>query len=276
MDKELSRIREIVRTRVISMVDKLRKERNLKEERKSAALILALLKALDGKQVDKLTAIPADVDRFLVNLAIGGPAICSYRLMKDESAAHELSEKFVNLFNKPESMAILDAVYPNEGFYYDSVARYCAAGNLQAVLDEYAFVLGETGATLGKRMQEGFVDTASIPIESRESFLDDKPKPRIRCHFAVGYYNAKISEQAVQRTENIRNSFNSPFRPFVLATTSIGQEGLDFHNYSRKVMHWNLPSNPIDLEQREGRINRYMCHAIRQLRDIVAERFSAS
>jgi hypothetical protein len=29
-------------------------------------------------------------------------------------------------------------------------------------------------------------------------------------------------------------------------------------------MHWNLPHNPIDLEQREGRINRYKCLAIRQ------------
>ena len=29
-------------------------------------------------------------------------------------------------------------------------------------------------------------------------------------------------------------------------------------------MHWNLPSNPIDLEQREGRINRFECLAIRQ------------
>ena len=29
-------------------------------------------------------------------------------------------------------------------------------------------------------------------------------------------------------------------------------------------MHWNLPGNPIDLEQREGRVNRYKCHAIRQ------------
>lgn len=29
-------------------------------------------------------------------------------------------------------------------------------------------------------------------------------------------------------------------------------------------MHWNLPSNPIDLEQREERINRFKCHAIRQ------------
>ena len=29
-------------------------------------------------------------------------------------------------------------------------------------------------------------------------------------------------------------------------------------------MHWNLPSNPVDLEQREGRINRYKCLAVRQ------------
>jgi hypothetical protein len=49
-----------------------------------------------------------------------------------------------------------------------------------------------------------------------------------------------------------------------LATTSIGQEGLDFHLYCRKIMHWNLPANPIDLEQREGRINRYKCLAVRQ------------
>ena len=58
--------------------------------------------------------------------------------------------------------------------------------------------------------------------------------------------------------------FRSPFRPFVLATTSIGQEGLDFHSYCRRVVHWNLPSNPIDLEQREGRINRYKGLVIRQ------------
>ena len=79
-------------------------------------------------------------------------------------------------------------------------------------------------------------------------------------------HNIKHNEGSnnVSIDNNVRNAFNSPFRPFVLATTSVGQEGLDFHLYSRKVVHWNLPSNPIDLEQREGRINRYLCHAIRQ------------
>src|SRR5262249_43302309 len=45
---------------------------------------------------------------------------------------------------------------------------------------------------------------------------------------------------------------------------SVGQEGLDFHLYCRDVLHWNLPSNPVDLEQREGRVNRRDCLAVRE------------
>ena len=59
-------------------------------------------------------------------------------------------------------------------------------------------------------------------------------------------------------------AFNSPFWPFVLATTSIGQEGIDFHWWCHSVIHWNLPGNPVDFEQREGRVDRYKGHAIRK------------
>ena len=66
------------------------------------------------------------------------------------------------------------------------------------------------------------------------------------------------------RKEQVRDAFNSPFWPFVLASTSVGQEGLDFHRYCHSIVHWNLPSNPVDLEQREGRIHRYKGHALRK------------
>jgi hypothetical protein len=62
----------------------------------------------------------------------------------------------------------------------------------------------------------------------------------------------------------LRRAFNSPFWPFVLCSTSVGQEGLDFHLYCHAVVHWNLPSNPVDLEQREGRVHRYKGHAVRK------------
>ena len=91
-----------------------------------------------------------------------------------------------------------------------------------------------------------------------------RPGNRMRTHYGAGFSKGDSTDKTIARKDNLRNAFNSPFWPFVLASTSIGQEGLDFHLYCRKIMHWNLPSNPIDLEQREGRINRFKCLAIRQ------------
>jgi len=71
-------------------------------------------------------------------------------------------------------------------------------------------------------------------------------------------------EGVAARREAVLAAFNSPFRPFVLASTSVGQEGLDFHTWCHAVVHWNLPSNPVDLEQREGRVHRFKGHAIRK------------
>jgi len=158
--------------------------------------------------------------------------------------------------------------------------------NLQAVLDEYAHMLlegydfsqrdrKERNSVLIKDMIRTLkTHTASYNVDTYQHFSDNikyskkisrkERYMRMRSSYAVGFYDTKSEGKSVQRKDNIRLSFNSPFRPFVLATTSIGQEGLDFHYYCRNIVHWNLPGNPIDLEQREGRINRYKCHAIRQ------------
>ncbi|KAA6310762.1 hypothetical protein EZS27_037989 [termite gut metagenome] len=114
-------------------------------------------------------------------------------------------------------------------------------------------------------MIESFADTTTVKVDTYESFTNTTSgKASIRAHFAVGYFNAKSNDEGVQHADNVRKAFNSPFKPFVLATTSVGQEGLDFHLYCRKVVHWNLPSNPVDLEQREGRINRFKSLAVRR------------
>ena len=87
----------------------------------------------------------------------------------------------------------------------------------------------------------------------------------MRCRYALSFGQGRnYDDKDVTRAEQVRTAFNSPFRPFILATTSIGQEGLDFHQYCHAIYHWNLPSNPVDLEQREGRIHRYKGHVIRK------------
>src|SRR5690606_25200405 len=115
--------------------------------------------------------------------------------------------------------------------------------------------------------------TAQIRIDeikmSGDGFaLDDF---NTRCRFALRFGDIRDdNNQALVRADSVRDAFNSPFRPFVLASTSIGQEGLDFHTWCHAVVHWNLPSNPVDLEQREGRVHRYKGHAVRKN---VAERY---
>ncbi|MFZ3132126.1 MAG: DEAD/DEAH box helicase family protein [Desulfosporosinus sp.] len=262
----ITEIRRKLRPLMQEKIDVIANRYQLSTGRGSAKQLLELLKAMDGENCQNtLHVIATDAANLFTNMAIGAPAVCSYRLFKNQDFALQLAKCFVSLFNKQESMSAVDVLYDKGGeFYYEDVIRYCVEGNLQAVLDEYAFVLGSSGEELLDVMTAAFADTASVQIETRESFVNGVAKCRLRTHFAVGYFNSQTSDASIQRTENIRAAFNSPFRPFVLATTSIGQEGLDFHTYSRKIMHWNLPSNPIDLEQREGRINRYLCHAIRQ------------
>lgn len=279
LGRDIAYVRREVGKKVREKLETLRKESGLPVRgAASAQSLAACIRMLDGAEQDTLlSAIPADASEILTDMAIASPAVCAYRLLRCswqsagapqiQKTAHEIAELFVSLFNKAESAAILDLLYgrKSDDAYYQTVFRYCVEGNLQAVLDEYAHVLAVPGAELKQAMEVGLIGTATLQIDTQESFPNrEKNRARMRTHFAVGYFSARRDEEHVNRTDSIRRAFNSPFRPFVLATTSIGQEGLDFHAYCRKVMHWNLPSNPIDLEQREGRVNRYKCLAVRQ------------
>ena len=181
--------------------------------------------------------------------------------------------------------AIIDLAYGrcrDDNSHWQNVLKYCKDGCFQAMIDEYIHMLKETAGFQSDGNQYQIVHDMmmdSLKIHTATYIADTYPDfkkringadrksdgCRIRSSYAVGFTkDAGDNSKVVMRKENIRNAFNSPMRPFVLATTSIGQEGLDFHNYCRVIMHWNLPSNPIDLEQREGRINRFKCLAIRQ------------
>jgi hypothetical protein len=74
---------------------------------------------------------------------------------------------------------------------------------------------------------------------------------------------AQVSSTKTSR-RTLRKGFNSPFWPHVLAKTSIGQDGLDFHVWCDRIIHWDLPRDPVDFEQREGRIARYGSICVRR------------
>ncbi|MEK0157866.1 DEAD/DEAH box helicase [Pseudoalteromonas piscicida] len=236
-----------------------------------------LFDLIEGGELGKL---PKDLFNYLAQLAISGPAVCILRSLAGQDSHHHLvdiSESalgFVSLFNKPESERAIKKRY-YKAPYWQAVIQYCADGNLQAVVDEYFHLLIGSGQNsseaLSKLNSVLSTNTVSVGCHFHEDIALKKSegslgeKSTLRCHYAVPLGNQKMTdEKGMVRVSHVRDAFNSPFRPFVLNSTSIGQEGLDFHWYCSRIVHWNLPSNPIDLEQREGRVNRYKSLVVRR------------
>lgn len=250
---------------------------------------------------DELGARPDDLSQRIVSIALGSPAVCAIRLFRrcsgyraesDPALAFRFAYAFTRKMNTPGSTLAIDACRPSgtrQGSHWEAVLDYCVKGNFQAVLDEYGHQLGfnRSATSLCELMIGEEVSSFRGPslytmqsqydVETLLSFrgktIDNAykyPPMRMRTEFACAFMQDEGGGKNTNRRDNMRCAFNSPFRPFVLISTSVGQEGLDFHAYCRKIVHWNLPSNPIDLEQREGRINRFESLALRQ--NIAAQR----
>lgn len=235
---------------------------------------------------------PDDLVEVLASMAVAGPAICALRALTRHSgrddrghqqirnAAGKIAWSFRTLFNLPEATALIRGQRAEEDTpYWRQVVDYCAAGHLQAVLDEYVHTLRDLEGLFDATNEEAWKGLAAavsetLSLRTGTPRVDDirrvdgsfqiEPRP-LRNHFAIRFGTQETDDgQAGAREGQVRKAFNSPFWPFVLTSTSVGQEGLDFHAYCHAVVHWNLPSNPVDLEQREGRIHRYKGHAVRK------------
>ncbi len=228
---------------------------------------------------------PEDLVEVLSLLAIAGPGNVALRSLKgicsNENevttdglwkAAAALAAGFRTLFNREESTNVIDAVTQSDDTspYWRRVLEYCFNGNLQSVLDEHLYSLS---INFGRSISTDD-DLMAIANDARRALVirganylgfsaDGKDSIKFQPRFALRYGNIKQKEEDVRLPE-VRAAFNSPFWPFVLASTSIGQEGVDFHWWCHSIIHWNLPSNPVDFEQREGRVDRFRGHAIRK------------
>ncbi len=249
-----------------------------------------------------LGRFPEDLYEVLAELALGGPAQCALRAISavvglpDDhetvlTSAARISDAFRGFFNSPEITGIVAASQSAQSDlesgvarYWQDVVRHSIDGNLGAVLDEHAHVLrdwlgfvslddaehrsraaGRIASTIGDALR---LRTSSlrvdIPVQDEERSGIELDPRRMRTRFAVAFGDQILDEGGQARVGAVSVAFNSPFWPFVLTSTSVGQEGLDFHLWCHAVVHWNLPANPVDLEQREGRVHRYKCHAVRR------------
>ncbi|MDD6058614.1 MAG: DEAD/DEAH box helicase [Clostridiales bacterium] len=194
----------------------------------------------------------------------------------EEKTKDQLKKYFVGLFESPVGKAAVRSIYristeyPNtiEG-YCKAVAQYCEDGCFCDMIKEYVELLkneyGNRDADMAQAVRRARGLRIAIPkLNLKENNEIKQMQLPAANRFAVGLFPENDNGSDLRtRMANIKGAFNSPFWPFVFTTTSIGAEGIDLHWYARNIVHWDVPSRPLDIEQREGRIMRYRCHAYR-------------
>jgi hypothetical protein len=244
---------------------------------------LSLLReALTSLHASDLPAVPRDLEQVLARIGVASPATCALRAVQHTwpEAAPAVASRLAttiawglrSLFNGFEATRLIDQ---EEGAaYWAKVLAYCARGNLQSTLDEYLHVFAEWRgySKLSGDLTEPISDlvsalslrSAAYTVRTSERGQAPFQESSMRGRYAARFGDQKSEDGGEDRAKAVALAFNSPFWPFVLSSTSIGQEGLDFHLYCHAVTHWNLPANPVELEQREGRVHRYKGHAVRK------------
>lgn len=186
-----------------------------------------------------------------------------------------LNNPWMNASLQPDAAGAADDSDDSDGRRYrQRIQDAILDGNLESVLDEHLWITrtlrGSSSAEAAASLEDALsLRTSSLVFHG----LGGEEDLRVRAHVALPF-TAEVHQQragkedtgrsASARQDDLRGAFNSPFWPHVLASTSVGQEGLDFHAWCARVAHWDLPGNPVDLEQREGRVDRYGGLAVRQ------------
>lgn len=255
-----------------------------------ATRLLRAIKAVLQRPQD-LGPRPRDLARVLAAQALAAPGVCALRALRRtmkadaapvaaRRAAFRIARGMQALFNQSEAAAAVALEQPRAKVYWRQALEYCMAGNLQALLDEQLHLVSEARAmfegSLEKRLaavagtvhdsltlRRGQIEVSGLERRRRGGGAGSVEAVGLRCRHAARFAEIKDADGGVSRLDAVRDAFNSPFRPFVLASTTVGQEGLDFHAWCHAVVHWNLPRSPVELEQREGRVHRYKGHAVR-------------
>lgn len=210
-------------------------------------------------------------------------------------ASLHIGHSITRLLQRPLAAAIVEGTRPGKKMaYWHKVLRYCLNHDLQSVLDEYVFLLASENSSVSDpaKLAWQIAQDIELALGTTGSLQAIRPEPREKSYNAAMYARAlgendtlpdeddlkarqkskaKASRPVPGKPKRPRGrlgspllaAFNSPFPPFVLTTTSTGQEGLDMHRYCRRLVHWNLPNSPLSLEQREGRIDRYLSLGVR-------------
>jgi len=233
------------------------------------------------EKITQKNNVPADfrIENW-TDYIIASPFMCAIRLYLNNNSEKLATETIIE---KAQVIAdIFDIYFSKDGIKQainhigistdEMLLQYCVDGNLNGVLKEYQFCCGDNWEEQLKRAllygtKDGLKGESCEPscvyVYSADIYNKNEEPFKINCLYA-DRLGADYTDHAASATgkknkthaEMGRDTFNSPFWPMIMCTTSAGQEGYDLDRYCYRIMHYSLPPSTMAFEQRDGRIDR--------------------
>ncbi len=216
-------MQKLASSSVAAVTRAIRKRLNRQEEveRKHAELKreLEYLSNLDDDSLDDRRAMAEEKLAELANYVV---------LTEDEKSALQTLLKLADNINKETKietiLQVINDKYPNDQILF--FTEYKATQAL--LMSELMSIYGENSVTF---------------INGDEALED------------VKYPDGRVQKKTVTRT-SAAEEFNNGQKRFLIATEAAG-EGIDLQQNCHILFHVDLPWNPMRLQQRVGRLNRY-------------------
>ena len=156
----------------------------------------------------------------------------------------------------------------------DVTTRAAAGGVFRRILMAEEFVLRylvDVPREQAEQWADYLADRYTKPLDGHLESLRDRVTAYLETlaragqneSLLAGYHAAAENLNVVQlvkgdtaNRDHFFLGFNTPYRPEVLISTSVGQEGIDLHRECRHIIHHDLCWNPATIEQRTGRVDR--------------------
>jgi len=163
-----------------------------------------------------------------------------------------------------------DASYEDDAIYITAVALPEERQRINRLLEKFPQRIESKGAMLINALTQLWQTSPREKIVIFATYLGtvDAIKAMLNLYFPDkgvevlkgGDHSAKTSAQ---------KHFKRPDGPQVLVCTAAGREGINLQ-FAQVLFNYDLPWNPMDLEQRIGRIHRYGQNATAQVYNLVA------
>ncbi|MEJ7766836.1 MAG: helicase-related protein [Chitinophagaceae bacterium] len=205
------------------------------------------------------------------------------RITKTNSASHQRCEQILtDLLNDFPALVYLTTDILAAVFRYmktpSFLVRFAAKSRGQSEedwIDQSFNSEDESGVTL-KETIRSFFKFLNNRTEDRDSFIDALKSIQPGGIKTKDVTEAFANDELPDETENIimanvrlcygatnhetrqklMKTFNTPFFPDILITSSVMSEGVDLQLNCRHIIHHDLCWNPSTLEQRTGRVDR--------------------